>query len=141
DRPTGASAAPSRDGVAHGEMLEGKRRPLKAGDGVVLVRKRDRFVHALLRSLKVKGIPVAWADRLRLPAHIAVKDLAALGRFLIQPEDDLSLAAVLRSPIFDVSEEKLFALAAERPPGMSLAASLRHHAESDPALSEILEQL
>src|SRR5690606_8783410 len=122
-------------------MLEGKRRPLKAGDVVVLVRKRDRFVHALLRSLKEKGIPVAGADRLRLPAHIAVKDLAALGRFLIQPEDDLSLAAVLRSPIFDVSEEKLFALAAERPPGMSLAASLRRHAESDPALSEILEQL
>lgn len=130
-----------RGWLATGEMLEGKRRPLKAGDVVVLVRKRDRFVHALLRSLKEKGIPVAGADRLRLPAHIAVKDLAALGRFLIQPEDDLSLAAVLRSPIFDVSEEKLFALAAERPPGMSLAASLRRHAESDPALSEILEQL
>ena len=62
---------------------------------------------------KRRDIPVAGADRLSLPGHIAVKDLIALGRFLIQPEDDLSLAAVLRSPIFGLAEDALFALAAE----------------------------
>jgi len=98
-------------------------------------------LQALSRALKDRNIPVAGADRLSLPGHIAVKDLAALGRFLIQPEDDLSLAAVLRSPIFDVSEEALFALAAGRERGVSLVASLREKARDDTALAAVAEQL
>ena len=39
--------------------------------------------------------------------------MIALGRFLLQPEDDLSLAAVLRSPVFGLNEDMLFALAAQ----------------------------
>ena len=124
-----------------GDLIEGKGRPIRAGDILVLVRKRDRFVHALSRSLKNRQIPMAGADRLSLPGHIAVKDLMALGRFLVQPEDDLSLAAVLRSPIFDVSEETLFALAAEREKGVSLAASLRAQAASVAGFARIVERL
>ncbi len=124
-----------------GEIIEGKGRRLTAGDVVVLVRKRDRFVHALSRSLKDKGIPVAGADRLSLPGHIAVKDMIALGRFLTQPEDDLSLAAVLRSPIFDVSEEVLFSLAAGRERGVSLIAALRAHAGTDAATGAVVARL
>ncbi|RWO17794.1 MAG: double-strand break repair helicase AddA, partial [Mesorhizobium sp.] len=90
--------------IGAGEVIEGRGKKLRPGDVLVLVRKRDRFVHALTRALKRRDIPVAGADRLSLPGHIAVKDLIALGHFLVQPEDDLSLAAVLRSPIFDVSE-------------------------------------
>ncbi len=123
------------------EIIEGKGRKLRPGDVMVLVRKRDSFVHALAKSLKDKHVPVAGADRLSLPGHIAVKDLAALGRFLIQPEDDLSLAAVLRSPIFGVTEETLFELAAKRPDGRSLNAALRVLGESDAATGEITAQL
>ncbi|TIU27179.1 MAG: double-strand break repair helicase AddA, partial [Mesorhizobium sp.] len=130
-----------QDWLRNGEVIEGKGRKVTAGDILVLVRKRDRFVHALSRSLKNRQIPVAGADRLSLPGHIAVQDLIALGHFLIQPEDDLSLAAVLRSPIFDVSEETLLALAGERPPGQSLIASLRQHAAADEALSAIVSRL
>ena len=124
-----------------GEIIEGKGRRLTAGDILVLVRKRDRFVHALSRSLKNRQIPVAGADRLSLPGHIAVQDLIALGHFLIQPEDDLSLAAVLRSPIFEVSEETLLALAGERPKDRSLIASLRQHAIGDEALAVVVSRL
>jgi ATP-dependent helicase/nuclease subunit A len=134
-------AATIQNWLSCGEIIEGKGRPIKAGDVLVLVRKRDRFVHALSRSLKNRNIPVAGADRLSLPGHIAVKDLTALGRFLIQPEDDLALAAVLRSPIFDVSEESLFALANGRAPGVSLVAALRRRAESDGGLAAIAGQI
>ncbi|RUU56963.1 double-strand break repair helicase AddA, partial [Mesorhizobium sp. M2C.T.Ca.TU.009.01.2.1] len=127
--------------LKHGELIEGKGRKLTAGDILVLVRKRDRFVHALSRSLKNRQIPVAGADRLSLPGHIAVQDLIALGHFLIQPEDDLSLAAVLRSPIFEVAEETLLALAGERPKGQSLIASLRQHAAEDVALAAVVSRL
>ncbi|TIU15202.1 MAG: double-strand break repair helicase AddA, partial [Mesorhizobium sp.] len=122
-------------------IIEGRGKKLRPGDVLVLVRKRDRFVHALTRALRRRDIPVAGADRLSLPGHIAVKDLIALGHFLVQPEDDLSLAAVLRSPIFDVSEETLFALAGERPSGLSLIASLRQHAGESAALAAIAAQL
>ncbi|PTE10439.1 double-strand break repair helicase AddA [Mesorhizobium helmanticense] len=123
------------------EIIEGRGKKLRPGDVLVLVRKRDRFVHALTRALKRRDIPVAGADRLSLPGHIAVKDLIALGHFLIQPQDDLSLAAMLRSPIFDVSEEMLFKLAGERLPGLPLIASLREHAGDGAALATIIAQL
>ncbi|MCF6121384.1 double-strand break repair helicase AddA [Mesorhizobium muleiense] len=127
--------------IGGGEVIEGRGKTLRPGDVLVLVRKRDRFVHALTRALKRRDIPVAGADRLSLPGHIAVKDLIALGHFLVQPEDDLSLAAVLRSPIFDVSEEMLFALAGVRPSGLSLIASLRQQAGESAALAAIVAQL
>jgi ATP-dependent helicase/nuclease subunit A len=125
--------------IRSGEIIEGKGKTLSAGDVIVLVRKRDRFVHALARSLKNRNIPVAGADRLSLPGHIAVKDMMALGRFLIQPEDDLSLAAVLRSPIFQLSEEALFELAADRSPKTSLFATLSR--SPNPDLLKIADRL
>ncbi|MEJ6784131.1 double-strand break repair helicase AddA [Aminobacter sp. Piv2-1] len=134
-------AATIRRWLDDGEIIEGTGKRLRAGDVMVLVRKRDRFVHALSRALKRRDIPVAGADRLSLPGHIAVKDLIALGRFLIQPEDDLSLAAVLRSPVFGFSEEALFALASGRSRSRSLIASLREAAEANAALKVVAEQL
>ncbi len=109
---------------------------------MVLVRKRDRFVHALSRSLKEKRIAVAGADPLdALPAHIAIKDMMALGRFLLQPEDDLSLAAVLRSPVFGLNEDMLFELAAKRPERSSLAEERRRQAPDDLFLAEVVAKL
>ena len=49
-----------------------------------------------MRALKQRDIPVAGADRLILTEQLAVQDLVALGRFLLLPEDDLTLATVLR---------------------------------------------
>ncbi|MER9433436.1 double-strand break repair helicase AddA [Mesorhizobium sp. M0618] len=127
--------------IGTGEIIEGRGKRLRPGDVLVLVRKRDRFVHALTRALKRRDIPVAGADRLSLPGHIAVKDLIALGHLLIQPQDDLSLAAVLRSPIFDLPEETLFTLAAQRPAGLSLIASLRQHAGESERMAKIVAQV
>ncbi|MEM1046905.1 MAG: double-strand break repair helicase AddA [Pseudomonadota bacterium] len=85
-----------------------------AGDILVLVRKRDAFVPALVRALKTRGIPVAGSDRLALTDHIAVKDLIALGQVMVLRDDDLALATVLKGPLFDWSEEALFDIAYER---------------------------
>ena len=136
-----AVAATIKHWLDTGEVIEGTGKRLRPGDVMVLVRKRDRFVHALSRSLKEKRIAVAGADRLSLPAHIAVKDMIALGRFLLQPEDDLSLAAVLRSPVFGLNEDMLFELAAKRPDRYSLAEFLRRQAPDDLFLAEIVAKL
>ncbi|WP_048647197.1 double-strand break repair helicase AddA [Nitratireductor soli] len=127
--------------IRGGEIIEGTGKRLTAGDVLVLVRKRDRFVHALSRSLKNRHIDVAGADRLRLTAHIAVQDLIALGRFLIQPHDDLSLAAVLKSPLFGMDEERLFRLAWKRGAATPLFDAMRAQALEDPAMAAMVETL
>lgn len=105
---------------------KGTSRPIEPGDIIVLVRKRDRFVNALTRALKSReNIPVAGADRLVLTSHIAIQDLLALGRFVLLPEDDLSLCALLKSPLFDFSEEDVFAAAVGREEGTSVWANLQ----------------
>jgi len=124
-----------------GEMLEGKGRRLRPGDIMVLVRKRDRFVHALSRSLKNRRISVAGADRLRLTSHIAVKDLTALGRFLLQPHDDLSLAAILKSPLFGLDEDALFQLAWPREESVSLFQALQAKARTEQQFAIIRDTL
>ncbi|MEQ1951536.1 double-strand break repair helicase AddA [Mesorhizobium sp. CN2-181] len=124
-----------------GEIIEGSGKRLGPGDVLVLVRKRGSFVNALAKSLKDRHIPVAGADRLSLPAHIAVKDMIALGRFVLQPEDDLSLAAVLKSPVFGLSEDALFSLAAGRPEGTSLFEIVKDRSASDSMLANIAKNL
>lgn len=122
---------------------KGKERLIRPGDILVLVRKRDAFVNALTRALKRRGeIPVAGADRLRLASHIAVQDLMALGRFLLQPHDDLSLAASLKSPLFNLTEDDLFRLAALRPEKTSAWVYLCTLADQqDPAFTRVREDV
>jgi ATP-dependent helicase/nuclease subunit A len=91
--------------------LRGHEHAIKPGDIMILMPRREPFASEIIRRLKERGVPVAGADRIRLNEQIAVMDLAALGRFALLPEDDLNLAALLRSPLIDVSEEELFALA------------------------------
>jgi ATP-dependent helicase/nuclease subunit A len=81
------------------------------GDVLILVRQRGPLFEAIIRALKNENVEVAGADRLALAEHIAVMDLMALGDALLLDEDDLALATVLRSPLFGLSEEDLFALA------------------------------
>jgi ATP-dependent helicase/nuclease subunit A len=72
---------------------------------------RTAFVAALVRALKDRNVPVAGVDRMRLTEQLAVEDMIALGNFLLLPEDDLTLATVLKGPLFAFDEEQLFALA------------------------------
>ena len=49
--------------------------------------------------MKTRDIGVAGTDRMVLTQQIAVQDLIALGRFALLPDDDLTLAIVLKSPL------------------------------------------
>jgi len=86
-------------------------RPVHYGDFLILVQRRSPLFHEIIRACKALDLPIAGADRLKLGGEMAVKDLSALLAFLDTPEDDLSLAAVLRSPLCGWSEDDLFRLA------------------------------
>ncbi|MEL6766472.1 MAG: double-strand break repair helicase AddA [Pseudomonadota bacterium] len=98
----------------------GEARAMGPGDVLVLVRRRSLLFHTIVRRLKAEGVPVAGADRITLVEELAVQDLLAALKVAAHRDDDLSLACLLRSPLCDVSEEGLFALAHGRAPGERL---------------------
>ena len=92
-------------------------RPMQAGDVLILVDKRTGgLFDALIDALKDRKVPVAGADRLVLADHIGVQDCLNLIRFVLLPEDDLTLAEILRGPFAGLVDDDvhLFALAYER---------------------------
>jgi ATP-dependent helicase/nuclease subunit A len=104
-----------------------ERRAASYGDVLVLVRQRGELFEAVIRALKNESVEVAGADRLILTEHIAVMDLMALADALLLPQDDLALAAVLRSPLFGFTDDDLFAIAWNRG-SLSLRAALAQKA-------------
>jgi ATP-dependent helicase/nuclease subunit A len=93
-----------------GAALPGRDKPIAPGDIMILLPRREPFGGEVIRQLKLRDIPVAGADRVVLTEQIAVMDLIALGRFALLPEDDLNLAALLRSPLCNLGEDDLFDL-------------------------------
>ncbi len=82
------------------------------------MRRRNALFEEIIRALKAAGVPVAGADRLKLSEHIAFEDLRAIARFALFPGDDLTLAALLRSPFCDIDEQALYDLAHGRAGGL-----------------------
>ncbi|MGP8231168.1 MAG: double-strand break repair helicase AddA [Methylovirgula sp.] len=126
---------------ASGELVYDSKaesfRPIRAADILILVRARNAFFDSVIRALKQARVPVAGADRLDLLAHIAVMDLIAAGRAALLPQDDLTLASVLKSPLIGFDDDDLLRLAPGRKG--SLFAALGHSGEAkDKAAYEII---
>jgi len=121
-------------------LPNGEKRLISAGDILILVRRRSDLFAEIIRACKARKLPIAGADRLKLGAELAVKDIAALLSFLATAEDSLSLASILRSPLFGWSEGDLFDLAAGRAEPY-LWAALRGKAELYPETYAILRDL
>ena len=123
------------------QINEATGKEIQPRDIMVLVRRRGPLVHSLSRELKNRQIPVSGADRLKLTGHIAVKDLIAIANFCLLPDDSLSLAALLRSPVFGVTDDELTDLAAGRAPQQSLYDMLLAAAGNSPKLAAIADEL
>ncbi|MDA7963792.1 double-strand break repair helicase AddA [Ruegeria sp.] len=137
-----------RDMIERGETIpeDGKtpgtfvRRKVQPRDFLILVQRRSDLFAEIIRACKAEGLPIAGADRLKVGAELAVKDLAALLSFLATPEDSLSLATVLKSPLFGWSEQQLFDLAYRRQEKF-LWAALRQRADDFPKTLAVLHDL
>jgi ATP-dependent helicase/nuclease subunit A len=124
EMPQGTTVAPHERLAhliaAHAKSLIGQERRarkgelLHAGHFMVLVRRRNAFVNALVRALKREQIEVAGVDRLDLGQELAIQDLLAMARFVLLPQDDLNLACLLKSPLIGLDEDELFSLAWKR---------------------------
>ncbi len=93
------------------EYLPARGRKIRAGDILILVRRRKKIPDMIVRELKLRSIPVAGVDRIMLNQQISVQDLIQLGHFLCLPEDDLALAVILKSPFLGLDDDDLYQLA------------------------------
>ncbi len=119
-------------------LHKGTPRNARAGDVMILVRKRKDLAGLIVARLHARGVPVAGVDRLRLGAPLAIKDLMAALRFCAQPLDDLNLANLLVSPLIAWSQEDLLERG-YRKDGVRLWTHLAH--SRDPATVQTVEQL
>jgi ATP-dependent helicase/nuclease subunit A len=88
----------------------GKARRLRYDDIMILLRNRTASEH-LERALREAGIPFLGSERGGLLEALEIQDLLALLELLVTPFDNLRLAQVLKSPLFDATDADLVALA------------------------------
>ncbi|WP_370281439.1 double-strand break repair helicase AddA [Pseudooceanicola sp.] len=115
-------------------------RPVRAGDFLILVQRRSDLFHEIILACKEQGLPIAGADRLKVGGELAVRDIAALLSFLATPEDELSLAVALKSPLFGWDEQMLFDLAHKRG-DRPLWPALRDRRAAHPETLAVLDDL
>jgi ATP-dependent helicase/nuclease subunit A len=96
------------------DPASGEIRRIRESDVMILVRSRNVFFEAMIRALKAADVNTAGADRLKLKDHIAVMDLIAIGRAALLPDDDLTLACALKSPLMGFDDDALMKIAARR---------------------------
>ncbi len=96
------------------DILLSQNRPVQPGDILILLQKRGHVMDQIVRSLRERHIPVAGVDRLILSEHLAIQDLMALTEFVLQPQNDLNLANLVKSPILGLSEDDLYHICINR---------------------------
>ena len=85
-------------------------RPVNFGDIMILMRNRTH-IDTYEQKLKQHGIPFIGSKKGGLLDNLEIQDLSCLLNTLITPYDNLALAQVLKSPIFNASDDDLVQLA------------------------------
>ena len=114
--------------------------PLEPSDIMILLRSRGQLAALIVARLHARGVPVAGIDRLKIVEPIAVQDMLATIRFVLQPQDDLSLACLLVSPLIGWNQDQLLKHG-YRPPGHGLWQHLRAQPDIDADLEPLRNML
>jgi ATP-dependent helicase/nuclease subunit A len=123
------------------EVLKSTGKPITAGDVMILMRSRNALVDHLIRALKSKKIPVSGADRLKISNHIAVLDILAVIDFACMPDDDLSLACVLKSPLIGLNDAAIEDIAYDRSGSLWNALKKSNHGSIVEWLSVLIQSI
>lgn len=99
--------------VGH-EILSSQNRLIEPSDILILLQKRGTMMAEIVRALREYHIPVAGVDRLILSDHLAIQDLIAIAEFALQPQNDLNLANLIKSPLLNLTEDDLYNICVNR---------------------------
>jgi ATP-dependent helicase/nuclease subunit A len=80
----------------------------KYGDFMILLRTRTNgFDKALVKYFHQYQIPFTSVSNVKFSDNLLIQDLLSAAKFVNLPQDDLNLANLLKSPIFEVLEDDL----------------------------------
>lgn len=122
-------------------------RPARYGDIVVLLRSAKFKSSQVADALRTRGMPVHSDDATGFFSAVEVQDVLSVLRVLSNARQDVPLAAVLRSPLFDLpsNEDALATIRIAFPDEPFHRAVVRHAAERTDelagALKKVLDQL
>lgn len=89
------------------DQESGGLRPVRYEDIVILLRSASGLMESLQEVLKKEGIPVSVPGRTGYFSAREVQTMLQLLDVLVNPHRDISLAAVLKSPLYGFEDEEL----------------------------------
>ncbi len=89
------------------DKQQGKMRDVEYRDIVILMRSPAKRVNDYIEVLRLAGIPVSCEASSGYFEATEIRDLLSLLKVLDNPQRDIELAAVLRSPLFNISDSEL----------------------------------
>jgi len=89
------------------DKVQDERRDVQYGDIVILMRSPAKRVNDYVEVLRLAGVPVNSEATSGYFETTEISDCLCLLKVLDNPQRDIELAAVLRSPFFNISETEL----------------------------------
>lgn len=90
-------------------------RPVRYSDIVILLRSTSAWAKVMMEELSLQGIPVIGELNQGYFAAIEVETMLSFLQIIDNPLQDIPLAAVLRSPVYGLTEDELAQIALYRP--------------------------
>lgn len=100
--------------LSSGRILAATNKVIAPNDFMILFRKRDEFTKEVITALQDNGIAASGLDRIVLRENLAIGDLLSLGKFVLDSNDDLNIASLLKSPLVGIGESFLYEIATDR---------------------------
>lgn len=92
------------------QPADGRSRAIAYSDILILLRRTTKLSY-LQSALRCAGIPFSSSHEENLLQSSVAHDVLALLKLLLNPNDNLALAQVLRSPMFGIDDQRLMTLA------------------------------
>ena len=118
-------ACPDRPAMQVRDLQTGASRDVRYGDIVVLMRSLAKKAHDYVEPFRLAGIPVNCDATAGYFEATEISDILCLLKVLDNPQRDIELAAVLRSPLFGFSDTDLARIRLE---GRAASKALSFHA-------------
>lgn len=124
--------------LIYDKQLKAKR-GVNYSDIVILLRSTAAWAKVMMEELSLAGIPVVGELNQGFFDAIEVETMLSLLQIIDNPLQDIPLAAVLRSPIYGLSEDELAQIALYRPKerGSSFYQGVEHVLGMEPVADDI----
>ena len=120
---------------------DGTLRPCRPEDIVILMRSPGSRSAAFAQALAERGIPCSFEEASDFFQTMEISVMLALLQIIDNPRQDVPLIAVLRSPLFGFTSDRLALLRGKTPEGDFYDAVLKDGEEDSRAFLETLAEL